>query len=50
MEYIHESPQIIRVTEATPKEIRYEKDEYLIRRNNELAAELEHSLVSIILR
>lgn len=45
VDYVHESPQIVRVTEATPKEIRYEKDEYLIRRNAELAAELEHSLV-----
>lgn len=49
VDYIHESPQIVRVTEATPKEIRYEKDDYLIRRNAELAAELEHSIVMNIL-
>lgn len=46
VDYVHESPQVIRVTDATPKEVRYEKDEYLIRRNAELAAELEHSIVT----
>lgn len=46
VDYVHESPQVIRVTDATPKEVRYEKDQYLIRRNAELAAELEHSIVT----
>ena len=45
---VAEQPKIIRVTEPNIKEIRYEKDPYLIEQNARLSRELEYALVDYL--
>lgn len=44
VEYVKETPKVIRVKEPPIKEIVYERDPYLIEQNERLARELEESL------
>lgn len=43
-EFIQEAPKVLRVKDPPMKEIRYEKDPYLIEQNQRLSKELEEAI------
>ena len=45
VDVVREPPKVVRVTEPNLKEVRYEKDPYLIEQNARLSKELEQALV-----
>ena len=45
LEIVREAPQVVRISEPPVKEIRYEKDPYLVEQNRRLGKELEDALV-----